>query len=130
MCGAGPRGGGGSLMGLDAVVRCRCWQDGLASDPPVPVELLVTSRFRQRRLSEPDEPPLYEITDGEGRTITTPIGFSTGRWIGEEWAEAEPAKLLVRARQVPVLNHWRAIVSRLRRIFSASVETGNPVLWC
>lgn len=28
-------------MGLDAFVRCRCWQDGLTTEPPVPRELIV-----------------------------------------------------------------------------------------
>lgn len=27
-------------MGLDAYVLCRCWQDGLTSEPPVPAELI------------------------------------------------------------------------------------------
>ncbi|MBO2447052.1 hypothetical protein J4573_08120 [Actinomadura barringtoniae] len=28
-------------MGLDAFVRCRCWQDGLTSEPPVPRALIA-----------------------------------------------------------------------------------------
>ena len=40
-------------MGLDAFVRCRCLQDGLTTEPPVPAELIVEDEDGYLALSLP-----------------------------------------------------------------------------
>ncbi|MEU5880130.1 hypothetical protein [Spirillospora sp. NPDC047279] len=42
-------------MGLDAFVRCRCWQDGLVSEPPFPRALIVEDEDGYLGLSVPYE---------------------------------------------------------------------------
>ncbi|XVQ12488.1 hypothetical protein ACQP1W_07995 [Spirillospora sp. CA-255316] len=52
-------------MGLDAYVRCRCLQDGLTTEPPVPAGLIVEDEAGYLDLSVPYEgnEELYEAFD-------------------------------------------------------------------
>jgi len=125
-------------MGLDAFVRCRCWEDGTYHPPPpIPAERIGVvdgsleplvdgewrdfDRWKRTACAHPDMDAACVLAE-----LTY---FDALPDVGTETVLLDEGSGEVETRLVSPAE-FAYVVEPLRRVCQVSVETGNPVVWC